>query len=152
MKSFNRALGRFASFGPLITRVILGALFVWHGIDKFRTGMDGVEGFFAANDVPLASVTAPLTAVLEIGLGAALIVGLFTRVSALILAGVLFGAIIWVKGTTVLGGNELDLAYLAGLLGLVLLGPGALSVDEALDQDETVIDLRSSPDRQRVSA
>jgi len=151
MRSFNMALGRLASFGPLITRIIIGALFFWHGIDKFRTGLSNVEGFFASSGVPLAGFTAPLTAVLEIALGAALILGLFTRLSALILSGVMVGAIIWVKGTTVLGGNELDLVYLAGLLSLVLVGPGALSADEVLDQDMTVIDLRSSPDRMRAS-
>ena len=144
MKAFNRALGKFASFGPLIIRVILGGLFVLHGIDKFNTGLSNVEGFFAENSVPAAALTAPLTAVLEIVVGIALIVGLFTRLSAIIMTVVLAGAILWVKGPDILGSSELDLAYISGLLGLTLLGPGRFSVDEALNTDETIIDLRNS--------
>lgn len=144
MRSFNAALGRLASFGPLIIRVVLGGLFVLHGIDKFRTGIGNVEGFFASNDVPLPGVTAPVTAVLEIVLGAALIFGLFTRLSALILTGVMIGAILWVKAPDILGSSELDLAYMAGLLALVVLGPGRFSADEAMDTDDTVIDLRAA--------
>lgn len=149
MRSFNRALGRFASFGPVIIRVVLGALFVLHGIDKFNTGISNVEGFFASNGVPLAGLTAPVTAVVEIVVGAALVIGLFTRLSALILAAVLGGAILWVKAPEILGSSELDLAYIAGLLAVALVGPGRFSVDEAIDHDETVIDLRRSQgDRQ----
>ena len=144
MKSFNRSLGRFPSTAPLIIRVVLGGLFVLHGIDKFNTGLSNVEGFFASNGVPLASATAPLTAVLEIVLGAALIFGIFTRLAALVLAGLLVGAIIWVKAPEILGGAELDLAYIAGLAGIVFLGPGRYSLDEVLNTDETVIDLRSN--------
>lgn len=145
MRAFNRALGRFASFGPLIIRVVLGGLFILHGVDKFRDGISGVEEFFASNGVPAASLTAPVTAVLEIVLGAALILGLFTRVAAAVMALVLVGAIVWVKADGgILGSSELDLAYISGLAALVLLGPGRLSVDEVLQQDETVIDLRPS--------
>lgn len=145
MKALNKSLGRYASFAPLIIRVILGGLFILHGIDKFDTGISNVEGFFDSSGVPLASLTAPLTAVLEIVLGATLIVGLFTRLSAFVLALIMIGAIIWVKAENgILGSSELDLAYLSGLLALVLLGPGRLSADEAMNTDETVIDLRAS--------
>lgn len=145
MKSFNQSLGRYASFGPFVIRVILGGLFLLHGIDKFRGGLSGVEGFFASSGVPAASLTAPATAVAEIVLGVALILGLFTRLAAVGLSLVMIGAIAWVKADGgILGSSELDLAYLAGLLGLVMLGPGRLSVDEFLDTDETVIDLRTN--------
>ncbi len=136
MQAINRSLSSFAPFGPTIIRVVIGALFVLHGIDKFSGGIGGVEGFFAENGVPAAGFTAPLTAVLEIVLGAALIAGLFTRVAALALAGVVVGAIIFVKADGgILGSAELDLAYLAGLVGVALLGPGRLSVDETLDTE-----------------
>lgn len=145
MRAFNRSLGRYASFGPFVIRVILGGLFLLHGIDKFRGGLSGVETFFASNGVPAASLAAPAAAVGEVVLGVALILGLFTRLAAVGLALLLMGAITWVKADGgILGSSELDLAYLAGLLGLVLLGPGRLSIDEVLDADETVIDLRTN--------
>lgn len=145
MRAFNRSLGRFASFGPVIIRIMLGGLFLLHGIDKFRGGLSGVEAFFDSSGVPAAALTAPLTAVAEVVLGIALILGLFTRLAAAALSLIMIGAIVWVKADGgILGSAELDLAYLGGLLGLVLLGPGRLSVDEALHTDETVIDLRAS--------
>lgn len=145
MKSLNQSLGRFASFGPVIIRVFLGGLFVLHGIDKFRGGLSGVEEFFAANGVPAAGLASTATPVIEVIAGVALIVGFGTRIAAAVLALLLMGAIFWVKADGgILGSAETDLAYIAGLLGLVVLGPGRLSVDEAIDADETVIDLRST--------
>jgi len=44
MHSFNTALGRLASFAPTILRIAIGVLFVYHGIDKFDTGISNVEG------------------------------------------------------------------------------------------------------------
>lgn len=145
MKSFNQTLGRYASFGPVIIRVFLGGLFLLHGIDKFRGGLSGVEEFFASSGVPAASLTAPLTAGLEVVVGVALIAGLLTRLAAAVLALIMMGAIFWVKADGgILGSSELELAYIAGLLSLVLIGPGRLSIDEAMKTDETLIDLRFS--------
>ncbi len=144
MKALNRSLGRFASFGPVVIRVVLGGLFLLHGIDKFRGGLSGVETFFADAGVPAAALAAPATAVAEVVLGVALFVGVFTRVVAAALSVLLIGAIFWVKADGgILGSSELDLAYLAGLVGVILLGPGRFSVDEAMNADETVIDLRT---------
>lgn len=144
MKALNRSIGRFASFGPVVIRVVLGGLFLLHGIDKFQGGLSGVEMFFADAGVPAAAVTAPLTAIGEVVLGTALILGVFTRLAAAALSLLLLGAIFWVKADGgILGSTELDLAYLAGLVGVILLGPGRFSVDEALDNDGTVIELRA---------
>lgn len=151
MHSLNSNLGRLASFAPTILRVVLGVLFLYHGIDKFDTGISNVEGAFDGWGVPLPGLTAPLTAILEIVFGIALIVGAWTRLAAAVLSVVMIGALIFVKlEGDVLGGSETDFAYLAGLVSLMLLGPGRLSVDEAMKLDDTVIDLRSA--REVVSA
>ncbi|MDH5521855.1 MAG: DoxX family protein [Acidimicrobiia bacterium] len=141
MKTLNHALGRLGSYGPLIIRLILGVLFVLHGWDKFSDGLSNVEGFFDSNGVPAAALTAPLVAISEIVLGVALIAGLATRIAALLLAGIMVGAIIWVKNDAILGGAEQELAYLAGLIGLIFLGPGRLSADEVMGNDSPLIDL-----------
>ena len=146
MKSLNRALAQLASFAPLVIRLILGTLFVLHGIDKFDTGLGNVEAFFDSEGVPLPALTAPFTAIAEVILGAALIFGFATRLSAIVLGLIMVGAILWVKNSAILGGAELELAYLAGLIGLALLGPGRFSADEALNADDTVVDLRSTRD------
>jgi putative oxidoreductase len=142
MQSMNAALARQAFLAPLILRLVLGALLLYHGIDKFDAGISNVEGFFASNDVPAAGFTAPLVAVIEIVVGLALLLGIGTRIAAAIQIVVLVGALAFVKLPTVLNGGELDLAYIAGLAAIMLLGPGRMSVDEAMDTDETAIDLR----------
>lgn len=153
MKPLNRALAPLASFAPVIVRVILGGLFVLHGIDKFDTGLSNVEGFFDSQGVPLPALTAPLTAIAEIVLGAALIFGFATRLAAIGLGLIMVGAIIWVKNSAIIGGAEQELAYLSGLIAVALLGPGRFSVDEAINADDTVIDLRSArPAETRVGA
>lgn len=150
MQSVNATLARQAFLAPLILRLILGALLLYHGIDKFDAGISNVEGFFASNDVPAAGLTAPLVAVIEIVVGLALLLGIGTRIAAAVQILVLIGALAFVKLPTVLNGGELDLAYIAGLAAIVLLGPGRLSVDEAMGADETVIDLRKRADTRQA--
>lgn len=138
MQSINRALARLAPALPVALRTILGVVFAYHGYDKFRNGIGGVEAFFASFGVPAAEVAAPAVAVLEIVAGVALIAGVATRLSAAALSVVLIGALAFVKlEVGLLGsagepvGAELDLALLVGLLAVIVLGPGAASVDRA---------------------
>ncbi len=152
MNTLNAALSRQANLAPLVLRLVIGGLLLFHGIDKFDTGLTNVESFFASNDVPAAGFTAPLVAVIEIAVGTALILGIGTRIAAAIQIAVLLGAMAFVKLPAILGSAELDLAYIAGLSAVVLLGPGRLSVDEAIEVD-TVIDLRArADDRSSVDA
>ena len=88
MTKINQLLSKFdvaSSLAPLILRVTLGALLLLNGVDKFSAGTSAVTDAFAAMGVPLPAVTAPLAAVLEVGIGAALIVGLGTRLSGVCL-------------------------------------------------------------------
>lgn len=131
-------LNRFNSAVPLVLRVVLGGLFVWHGFDKFDAGIDMVEGMFEMWGVPAPGLTAPLVALIEIVGGAMLLVGAGTRMAAGLLSVVMVGALIYVKAdlgiisSVPMPGAELDLALLAGLVALLLGGPGRLSVDDKL--------------------
>jgi uncharacterized membrane protein YphA (DoxX/SURF4 family) len=135
MQQVCSRLNRYSSYAPLVLRVALGVVFVWHGLDKFDAGISMVEGAFTGWGVPAPAITAPLTAVLEIVAGIALILGLMTRLAALLLGFVMIGAIVYVKGdlglisSAPMPGAELDVALLAGLVSLVLTGPGSLAVD-----------------------
>lgn len=137
MHSITTHLDRLRPYAPVVIRVLLGAIFLWHGIDKFRgAGITGVKGAFDMWGVPVPELTAPLTAVLEIVGGATLILGFMTRLTAAVLSIIMIGALLFV--TLELGlisgvpkpGAELDLALLAGLIAVLLLGPGPLSVDD----------------------
>lgn len=146
MRTLNATLARQANLAPLILRLVLGALFLYHGIDKFDTGLANVEGFFTAEGVPLPGLTTPFTAIAEIVIGVALIAGIGTRIAAAVGIVILAGAMAYVKLPDILGSAELDLAYIAGLFAVLLLGPGRLSIDEALQTDHTHIDLRDRTD------
>ncbi len=135
MHTINHSLDRLRPIAPLVVRVTVGIIFLWHGIDKFDTGISNVEGAFDGWGVPVPGLTAPFTAVLEIVAGAALIIGLGTRFAAAALAALMVGSILYVKaenGLIAQGGAELDLALLVASLSLVATGPGILSADQAL--------------------
>jgi putative oxidoreductase len=134
----SSTLDRFRPGAPLVLRVVIGGLFVWHGIDKFDAGIAMVEGMFRSWGVPAAGLAAPLTAVLEIAAGVALVAGLMARAAAFTLALVMVGSLIYVKAdlgiiaTGPMPGAELDLALLAGLAAVAITGPGRISVDDQL--------------------
>lgn len=136
MHQICSTLNRFRPAAPLVLRVVIGGLFVWHGIDKFDAGISMVEGAFRSWGVPAPGLTAPLTAIIEIVAGAALIFGVMTRAAAMLLSLVMIGAIIYVKAdlgiisSEPMPGAELDLALLAGLVALIVSGPGLASIDE----------------------
>jgi uncharacterized membrane protein YphA (DoxX/SURF4 family) len=75
-----------------------------------------------------------------------LIVGIGTRIAAAVGIVILAGALAFVKLPDILGSSELDLAYVAGLSAVLLLGPGRLSIGEALRTDHTHIDIRDRTD------
>jgi putative oxidoreductase len=113
-----------------------------------------VEGAFRNWGVPAPGLTAPLTAIIEIVAGAALVLGVATRAAAMLLTAVLVGAIVYVKAdlgvisSQPMPGAELDLSMIAGLVALVVLGPGRVSVDERIGLEPAA--RLSAPDRERA--
>lgn len=142
MRTLNDRLARFAPAAPVVIRLLVGGVMAYHGVEKFRGGLEGVEGFFAASGVPLPGLTGPLVAFLEVAGGLAVMAGFATRIASAALAVILLGAVVFVKSdlgvisSGPMPGAELDLALVAGLTALVLLGPGPASLDRAVGFDE----------------
>lgn len=121
--------------GLLIGRVVLGAVFVAHGLQKWTQGIGGTQDGFAAMGVPLADVSAIAMASLEVGGGALLVLGALTPVVGVLLGLGMVGAAWFAHRDAFFvadGGAEFVLVLAAGAFLLAFVGAGRLSVDAAL--------------------
>lgn len=119
--------------GALALRLALGSILLAHGIMKLTVfGIDGTIGYFASLGLP--AIAAQLTIFGEVAGGLALIVGMFTRLAALLSLPILLGAV-WAHAgfgwvfSNAGGGWEFPL-LLAVLAGIVATqGAGALALE-----------------------
>ena len=132
-------LYRYRQHAMLILRVVIGVIFVLHGLGKFGIidggGFGGAMGVFRQADLPAPYITAPILAVIEIAGGLALIFGLLARAFAALLAVVVTIEIALIKLPQSLNpigqeGYLFELTLLAGLIALAILGPGARALEE----------------------
>lgn len=137
-------LGRLAGVGPLAARVIVGIIMAAHGLQKLSAGPANFGAFLQQLGVPLPTATAYVVVFVEVVGGVLLILGLFSRLAALLVAINLLVATLLVKvGVGLIApegtgaGAELDLALMAGCLVVLFAGPGVFSADRALGLDES---------------
>jgi putative oxidoreductase len=125
----------FAWLGPLIMRLVVGYTFMLAGWGKL-TNLSQVIPNFVEWGIPFPNILTPFVAGVECFGGAMLIVGLFTRIPAAMLAVVMVVAIKSAKWgdvdslETLLGFEEAT--YFAAFLWLAIAGPGAASLDRLL--------------------
>jgi putative oxidoreductase len=136
-----------------LIRVLVGAVFVSEGIQKFLYPAQIGAGRFAKIGIPAPELMGPLVGVIEIVCGALILVGLLTRLAALPLIGVMVVAIVSTKIPILLGegfwGFQLrelshygfwsmaheartDFSMLLGSSFLLLVGAGPLSLDHRI--------------------
>ena len=107
-------------------RISIGTIFIVHGLGKFDPGFVGF-----LNQIGLPAEMQLLIALAEFVSGILLIMGVLTRISASVLSIIMLGAIFHVKHAAHLtgqGGYEFELVILAGVLTIIVAGPGRVSL------------------------
>lgn len=125
----------------LLGRLLLGTYFTLPGVQKI-TNFEMMSQYMSKHDVPLISILLPLTIVLQIAGGLALIVGFKGKFAAFILAGLTLIISIYMHNFWDLpeGGNVQhetqnffkNMGIMAGLLMVFALGTGKFSLDNKL--------------------
>lgn len=130
MLSVFPQLFTYQEVAPVILRAVLGVAFMLHGYPKLFGGFRATTQFFSSAGIKPAKFWVAVVGIVELFGGIALLLGLFTQVAALLIAINMTGALLLVKRKQgFVGGYELDLAFLAMALTLLLLGPGFWSID-----------------------
>ena len=99
-----------------------------HGLPKLLDISNTQNSFM---NMGLPSELAIIIGLLEFIGGLAILLGVFTRIAAGLLAINMIGAILQVKlSKGFIGGFELDLLYFAIMISLILMGPGNISIEK----------------------
>ena len=125
----------FAPLGPLVVRLVVGYVFMLTGWGKLNNLPQMIQNFTEWG-IPFPNFLTPFVSGVEFFGGILLILGLFTRIPAAMLAVVMLVAIKSAKWEnvdsleTLLGFEEMT--YFAAFLWLAIAGPGAVSLDRLL--------------------
>lgn len=128
-------MNKVQNVGVLIARIMMPILFIVAGWGKIG-GYSGTQQYMESMGVP--GFFLPLTILLEFGGGLAVLVGFFTRTTALITAiFTVFTALLF-HSNFAEGMNSLmfmkNFSIAGGYLLLALFGPGAYSIDRVLNK------------------
>lgn len=129
--------GQLANHSALPLRATLGSTMLYHGISKLKPeGLEQTSQFFESLGLKPARPLALATAWTETVAGVLSVLGIGTRVAALSILATQAVAIAKVHGSkgfdNLKGGYEFNLSLIAAALGLLLGGPGKLSVHETV--------------------
>lgn len=124
---------RGADLSLLLVRAALGLVFVSYGYAKWAGGLDRFAGLLLASGFPAPDLLARGVAALELGGGMLVLLGVWTRVVAGLLAvemAVAIWRVLWPRGFV--GGFAFELVLLLCALALVAGGGGRWSVGRGL--------------------
>ena len=143
----------------ILIRLIVGAVFLSEGIQKFLYPNDLGVGRFIKIGIPAPQIMAPFVGVIEIVCGTLIIIGLLTRLAAALLIFDILVAIISTKIPILVGHGfwrfslsklptygfwsmvheaRVDYAMLFGSIFLLIVGAGAWSIDARLSSRDSL--------------
>jgi putative oxidoreductase len=150
---FHRIVRTNAPAAVILIRLIVGAVFLSEGIQKFLYPDENGPGRFAKIGIPSPEVMAPFVGVVEIVCGTLILLGLLTRLAAIPLIINMLVAIVSTKISMLLGHGfwgfslrqlpyygfwgmahetRTDWSMLLGSIFLLIVGAGAWSLDARL--------------------
>src|ERR1700748_3188984 len=133
-------------WASLILRLVIGFGFMAHGWAKLSRGTAGFEKLLVHTGVPFPHLTSYVLPYIELLGGLAIFIGALTIIVAIPLIATMIVATVTIQfkfgyssvktiGLTSNGpvfgppGYEINLLYIAGLIALMLYGPGLFSID-----------------------
>ena len=123
----------------LLARILMMVLFVMSGWSKL-TGFQGTVGYMASTGAPMPMVAAAVAVVMEFGVGIALLIGLWTRPLAILMALFVLGTSFiahsyWDMQGAMEAANKIqfykNLSIMGGLFLLAATGPGRYAVQKS---------------------
>ncbi len=153
MTFLERIFTTSAPASVILIRLVVGAVFLSEGVQKFLFPGENGVGRFAKIGIPAPEVMAPFVGVVEIVCGALVLLGLLTRLAAIPLIIDMLVAILSTKIPILLGHGfwgfslrnlpfygfwgmayeaRTDFAMLLGSIFLLIVGAGAWSLDARL--------------------
>ncbi|HMQ77353.1 MAG TPA: DoxX family protein [Flavobacteriales bacterium] len=128
----------------LLIRLMVGAVFLSEGIQKFLFAAELGAGRFAKIGLPNPEFLGPFVGSFEILSGVLILIGLFTRLAAIPTLVIMLVAIFTTKGTVLtnegfwpmMHGSRTDWAMLLGSIYLIFEGGGRWSLDRKLMDKE----------------
>jgi len=154
MRVFGLSLpAQLSEVALLVVRVIVGIVIGAHGWQKLTVigPANFGQSFLAQSGVPLPIFMGYVVTCTEVIGGILLIVGLLSRLAALLLtinlviATLLVNIHVGLLSSTDGVGAELPLALIAGFLAILSVGPGRLSLDYLLGVEREAAEGRESP-------
>ena len=126
--------------GLLAIRAMLGTVFMYHGSQKLfawfgGSGIEGFAGFLGTQGVPLPTLNAYMAAGAEFFGGLLILIGLLARLASIPVAFTMLVAAFMVHGHAFSSQNdglEYPLTLAVVTIGIGLIGPGRLTVTNAL--------------------
>ncbi len=123
----------------LLARILMMVLFVMSGWGKL-TGFQGTVGYMTSTGAPMPMAAAAVAVVMEFGVGIALLIGLWTRPLALLMALIVLGTSFiahsyWDMEGAMEAANKIqfykNLSIMGGLFLLAAAGPGRYAVQKS---------------------
>ena len=155
MTLFQKIVRTTAPASTILIRLVVGAVFLSEGIQKFLFPDETGAGRFTKIGIPFADVMGPFVGIVEIVCGALILFGFLTRIAAIPLIINILVAMLSTKLPILLGHGfwgfslravpyggfwgmaheaRTDFAMLLGSLFLLIVGAGVWSVDARLSR------------------